>query len=239
MQSNWSLILNVLLLVGVIVAIGRLLKARKGTMHYEAVQAPQNQPKINAYEEQQFNDDIIAVRKVSAEEFLGMDDAFEDENHIEPEVTLIPEPQVAVKPKALSSIVMFLAAKENRQFAGYELLQSVLAAGLRYGEGNLFYRHHDANGQGPVICGLAAATATGTFDLQNIGAFSVRGLCLFMHTSGNPGIDSERFALFLETAKQLSDGLDAILLDDQRNPLTNERLGRYYKMLQADPVETV
>jgi cell division protein ZipA len=60
-----------------------------------------------------------------------------------------------------STVMMFLSAKENRQFAGYELLQTVLASGLRFGEGQLFHRHQFSNGQGPVMCSLAAATASG------------------------------------------------------------------------------
>ena len=129
---------------------------------------------------------------------------------------------------------MFLLAKENRQLAGYELLQTVLAAGLRFGEGQLFHRHQYSNGQGPVLCSLAAATASGVFDLQNIGAFSVRGLCLFMQSSGNPTIDAERFAIMLETAKQLSDGLDTFLLDEQRQPLTEASIARYQSLLNIN-----
>jgi cell division protein ZipA len=132
--------------------------------------------------------------------------------------------------------MMFLLAKENRQLAGYELLQTVLAAGLRFGEGHLFHRHQSPNGQGPVLCSLAAATPTGVFDLQNIGAFSVHGLCLFMHASGNPTLDAERFAIMLDTAKQLSEGLDTHLLDDQRKPLSDASIQRYYRLLNLGEV---
>lgn len=127
--------------------------------------------------------------------------------------------------------MMFLLAKENRQLAGYELLQTILAAGLRYGEGHLFHRHQHAHGQGPILCSLAAATASGVFDLENIGAFSVRGLCLFMQASGNPSIDAERFQIMYETAKQLSDGLDTYLLDEGKKPLTEAGLAYYRKRL--------
>src|SRR3546814_532492 len=125
------------------------------------------------------------------------------------------------------SLMMFLLAKENRQLAGYELLQTVLAAGLRFGEGNLFHRHQYTNGQGPVLCSLAAATVRGVFDLQNIGAFSVRGLCLFMQSSGNPTIDAERLTIMYETAKQLRDGLDTHLLDEYKQPLSEASVARY------------
>ena len=146
---------------------------------------------------------------------------------------LATEPQVEARAQnaADKMVVMFLLAKDKRQFAGYELLQTVLAAGLRFGEGDLFHRHQLPNGQGPVIFSLASATASGVFDLQNIGAFSARGLCLFMETSGNPTIDTDRFNILYETARQLSEGLDAHLLDEHRRPLTKEGLNRYQRAL--------
>ena len=251
MQANWSLILNVLLLIGVIVAIGRLMKARKQSLNPEQYQ-PSLGPVVNSpYDAQPYNDDIIAVRKVNKDVSLDLSHEEEPEPHLlknsasrPSQPQLIPQEEIRVdlaaeesKAHTPATIMMFLLAKENRQFAGYELLQTVLAAGLRFGEGHLFHRHQNANGQGPVICSLAAATSTGVFDLQNIGAFSVRGLCLFMQTSNNPTIDAERFAIMLETARQLSEGLDAHLLDDQRKPLTEERVARYYRVLKIDQFE--
>lgn len=251
MQANWSLILNVLLLIGVIVAIGRLMKARKQSLNSDRYQPSLGQ-KEKSYDAQPFNDDIIAVRKVSIDNLFNMETEPESEPESQlfikpittsPEPKLIPEDELVAELKeeskavASSTLMMFLLAKEHRQFAGYELLQTVLAAGLRFGEGHLFHRHQFANGQGPVLCSLAAATPTGVFDLQNIGAFSVRGLCLFMQASKNPSIDEERFSIMLETGRQLSEGLDAHLLDDQRRPLTEERIARYHRLLQIDQRE--
>ena len=133
--------------------------------------------------------------------------------------------------------MMLLLAKENRNFVGYELLQTVLASGLRFGEGNLFHRHQYSNGQGAILCSLAAATNTGVFDLQNIGAFSVRGLCLFMQVSKDPHVNAERFSVLLDTAKQLSEHLNAHLLDEQHKPLNAERIARYYKILNIEQEE--
>ena len=132
--------------------------------------------------------------------------------------------------------MMFLLAKDDRKLAGYELLQTLLAAGLRFGEGHLFHRHQHSNGQGPVLCSVAAATSSGLFDMQNIGAFSVRGLCIFMKPSESPMIDAERFAIMLDTARQLSDDLDAYLLDDRRQPLTEEAIARYRSLLSIELV---
>jgi cell division protein ZipA len=54
-----------------------------------------------------------------------------------------------------------------------------------------------------------------------------------MHASLNPNIDEERFTLLLDTARQLSEGLDAQLLDYDQKPLTEDRIAHYYRLLQV------
>lgn len=229
MQANWSLILNVLLFVGVVLAIVRLMKARRLSL------APVNQPSLGPVETKPF-DDIIAVRKVISDnlpEESVVKVNIENKLNFKKNSSLKNKEAKDQNPQA-GSIIMFLMAKENRQFAGYELLQTVLSVGLRFGDGHLFHRHQYPNGQGPVLCSLAAATSTGIFDLQNIGAFSVRGLCLFMEISGNLTIDEERFSIMYETAKQLRDGLDAYLLDEKQKPFTEESLACYQNQLKME-----
>lgn len=245
MPANWSLILNVLLLIGVMIAIGRLMKARRKTINLVA-HAPA--PPVLGKIDNKYSDDIIAVRKIPHQ----LADELTDDDS--PSINALFAKAPAVNSKAEmpldntaemnvsgQSIMMFLSARENRKLAGYELLQTVLAAGLRFGEGHFFHRHQNRNGQGPVLCSLAAATATGMFDLQNIGAFSVRGLCLYMRSSGNAVIDAERLSIMLDTAKQLSADLDTLLLDDKQQPLTENSMVRYCKLLNIKepiPFET-
>lgn len=293
MQANWSLILNVLLLTGVVIAIVRMLRAKRSV----EVPARHQQPSVGAGAEK--IDDVIAVRKVTRDTPMPsvMQAAFSpassatlaasqptlharmstqqhDRFHTVSAVkqTPVQEPEkqdvATVQPKlttpsaeppkrieleverqepvptieqqtsaAAPSLVIFLLAKENRQLAGYELLQTILSAGLRFGEGHLFHRHQYANGQGPIMCSLATATASGVFDLQNIGAFSVHGLCMFMQSSGSPSIDMERFSIMVDTARQLSDGLDTHMLDDKRCAWSDASEQRYMAMLNvADTV---
>jgi len=241
MLSNWSLILNVLLLVGVMVAITRMIRSRR-----------QNEPVLPrapslGVADTNHCDDIIAIRKVTEDVVVTRPIIQTSAHHsAEPIVrqSTIPPTLAAKAPdieiinpqnsQSSPPLMMFLLAKANRQLAGYELLQALLAAGLRFGEGDLFHRHQSPNGQGTIMCSLAAATASGVFDLQNIGAFVVRGLCLFMQASGNPTIDEERFEMMLDTAKKLSEGLDTYLLDDKRQPLSDESVRRYHQVLNLN-----
>lgn len=234
MQANWSLILNVVLLLGVLVTIGLLMKTRKQNLNQGQSQ-PERASSTQTPYETLYNDDIIAVRKVESD-YEPSKPQLPKSKPLSPQLRLKEELSSTIEPSTpqASSLMLFLLAKEHKQFAGYELLQTVLAAGLRFGEDQLFHRHQLSNGQGPILCSLAAATASGVFDLQNIGAFSARGLCLFMNTSKNVGIDKERFSIMLETARQLSKGLDAHLLDGQQKPLTTAGIEHYLEHLQSE-----
>lgn len=242
---NWSLVLNVFLLIGTVVAIFRTVSARRQSQEgKKEVQNPSiGQPSGNLY------DDVIVVRKVDDAQQPVARPVVSASAHVaaagssrfvpaQAEITLAPAEEVKetvisaeVTAESEAPLMMFLLAKSNRQLAGYELLQAILSAGFRFGEGNLFHRHQHPNGQGPVMCSLAAATPTGVFDLQNIGGFVVHGLCLFIHASGDPAIDAERFDMMMDAATVLSEELDTHLLDDQREPLSEQSVQRYQQRL--------
>lgn len=245
MQANWSLILNVLLLGVVVVAIARLIKTRKyhlkEQLHYNF-----NTVEKKSHPVTSSSDDIIAVRKIDlplteegsnsvALTETNKPKLFSSEKESMTINVDVKEPLNKAAPPKPSmrrqTLMVFLLAKENRQFAGYELLQTVLTAGLRFGEGGLFHRHQLTNKESTILCSLAAATASGTFDLQNIGAFSVRGLCLYMRSTGFPEVDLDRLNIMLDIARQLSDGLDAYLLDDKKMPLDEQRILEYQNQL--------
>lgn len=239
MSANWSLVLESILLAVVIITIQRFISTnRKRVRETDAIPLDSSSPKI----QQAYADDIIAVRKIpeirasshtpveAAESPLKKNPNI---NKYEPRARVVSS-ETTSSPShsgAQNALYIFLQAKEKRTFAGYELLQTLLAAGLRYGEGQLFHRHQEANGKGPVLCSLAAATSAGVFDLSNIGAFSSKGLCLFMRPSHNVSIDTERFSILIETARELADDLDAEILDDARQPLTEESMNRYARTL--------
>lgn len=256
MHMNWSIILNIVLLGIVLFAIKRLMSAeRKNAQLQKSSRHARPNDVLAIFEEK--SDDIISIRKLdespvlSPEDFLNDNDSdvlfsegfFDDaptvKNTVEPIQTsfdiLKKESSSAVQEDLPAVIMIFLHAKPGRQLAGYELLQTLLAVGLRFGEGEIFHRHQFMSGQGPVLCSLASASETGTFDLQNMGAFATKGLCLFMYTSGNPSIDGERFYIMLDTAQQLSEELGTNILDEKQNPLTEQNIDSYVRLLQIDP----
>ena len=251
---NWSLMLNALLLIGVVIAIVRTLQSRR---HQLPDKILKNVPDTGSAPNP--SDDIISVRKVEQASqtppimkpiitsFRVNASTAQTKSTVYPKISstapILSSRQADTKQSFVATadtLMIFLLAKSQRRLAGYELLQAVLSAGFRFGEGGLFHRHQFPNCQGPIMCSLAAATPTGTFDLQNIGGFVVHGLCLYMQLSDHQEIDAERFDIMLDTARALSDNLDTHLLDDLRQPLSDESITRYHRrLLISDQPETV
>jgi cell division protein ZipA len=229
MQSDWSLLLNVVFLGIIFCMIAWRIKPFL-KLKFKATKKPlEVAPSKN---EDDYSDDILGVRKietptVSETQINQYDVLQEDRPNLGIEIaTEEPVPVAKIK-----NIMLFLSAKGQHVFAGYELLQTLLACGLRFGDGGLFHRHQHASGQGPVLFSLAAATATGMFDLQNMGSMSVKGLCLFMELSGNPTIDHERYELFMQTAQQLAEELHADLLDERQRPIDQQSIARFESLI--------
>jgi len=208
MQVSWSWVLNIVFLT----IIFAMMFSRYGQRFRQ--KKPISSERMDSHRMVESQDEILAVRQIVVEN-QNLDEALEEGPSLGIELAEQPENEVNKK-----TLMIFVVAQGPSVFAGYELLQTLLTCGLRFGEGGLFHRHQHASGQGPILFSLAAATPSGMFDLQNMGAMTMKGLCLFMELSGNNAIDQERYDLFLHTAKQLAQELQANLLDGQQRPLT-------------------
>lgn len=120
-------------------------------------------------------------------------------------------------------ITLLLRARPEHPYSGYELLQALLSAGLRFGKMDIFHRYEQSNSSGRVLFSLASAVEPGTFEIPKMGGFSCPGLMLFMRVSTQKDL-SGAFELLLETAKQLTDDLGGEIWDDQRQLLTEEKI---------------
>lgn len=142
------------------------------------------------------------------------------------------EPMSAKKVKSAAEEILYLmlVAKPNKPYVGYELLQALLAGGLRFGAMNIFHRHEDLNGNGKILFSVASASEPGTFEINKMGAYSGKGLMLFMRLSNNKDL-MHAFDLMIETAKQLIEDLDGDMIDDEQKILTNEKIEKLKKKI--------
>lgn len=137
-----------------------------------------------------------------------------------PSATPPKQPLKASSPCDL--FMIYLTAPTDHPFQGYELVQALIAADLRFGERDLFHRF---DSEGNILFSIAQATESGAFELDKLGGIVCRGLVLFMQ----PDAETAEFVLeqLLDTAYQLAEDLDGRLEDARRQPLTEEFVENY------------
>jgi cell division protein ZipA len=136
-----------------------------------------------------------------------------------------------IKPKRPANLddllVITIAAKAGQQFSSYELLQCISAAGLEFGEMNIFH-YYQLHREGRItLFSLASASEPGDFDLDRIGNFSCNGLTLFANLYETPD-PVTAFELMLKSAEQLAEDLDGELRVDSRRKW-NDMFAQQYR----------
>jgi cell division protein ZipA len=133
------------------------------------------------------------------------------------------EESVVGFPQEKELVVFRLQAPENRPYSGYELLQSILANGFRYGKMNIFHRFENKTTKGEVLFSLASAVKPGTFDLPNMGGFSTSALTLFINFNAVSD-PMKAFEMMLHAAGSLTDDIGGKVLDSSEELLTKEKV---------------
>lgn len=118
-------------------------------------------------------------------------------------------------------LVLSVMAQPGKRFASYDLLQAISAAGLKFGDMNIFHYTWPDTNYGIRIFSLVSAEEPGEFNLDAIGDFSCPGLMLFMDPANLPDPDAA-FNIMLEKATQLAEDLDGVLCADRGTPWTSD-----------------
>jgi len=119
--------------------------------------------------------------------------------------------------------VINIMAREGKNIAGAALLQELSAFGFKFGAMDIFHRHVDSAGKGPVIFSLANMVKPGVFDLDTMEQFESPGVSLFMMFPC-AGQASHNYSLMLSAAERIAEGVDGLLMDASRNPLTEDAI---------------
>lgn len=137
-----------------------------------------------------------------------------------------PEEEAPAATEPAEVLILYVLLPEHAQMQGPDLLSSLLTLGFKYGEMDIFHRHQDSAGSGPVLFSLANMFNPGTFDLENIDKLSTRGVSLFMTLPG-PGEPLGNFNLMHNAAKKLAEEFGGQVLDGQRSVLTVQTVRHY------------
>jgi cell division protein ZipA len=91
---------------------------------------------------------------------------------------------------------------------------------------SIFHKRLSNAAQGPIIFSIANILNPGTFDLNNMEAFTTLGVSLFLPLP-SPINNIDAFEQMLEVAQQIRDALGGELKDDQRNGMTAQTIEHY------------
>nr|WP_299244077.1 cell division protein ZipA [uncultured Halomonas sp.] len=116
-------------------------------------------------------------------------------------------------------IVISVMARTEEGFAGANLLNLMLACGLRYSEMGIFLRYETEEAESELQFAMVDVVKPGTFDLENMDEFSTPGVTFLMPLPGATDA-SAAFEAMVETAMVLVRNLGGELKDENRSVMT-------------------
>lgn len=120
-------------------------------------------------------------------------------------------------------LIINVMARNGQRFSGGDLLQALMGQKMKFGAMDIFHRHTDDDGYGPVIFSLANMVVPGTFNLAAMRDFSTPGVSIFMSLP----VEAESIAAFdtmAATAKALAEELGGELKDENRSVMTRQTI---------------
>lgn len=124
-----------------------------------------------------------------------------------------------------------VVAKEDSYIRGHTLLQFFLTAGFRFGKMNIFHRHLHSDGTGPILFSIANMMAPGIFHPTKMKQLHSEGVSFFL-TAPNDEINiKEAFDMMLVAVQQMADEFDCVVLNADREPMTEEQFREYHQRL--------
>jgi cell division protein ZipA len=164
-----------------------------------------------------------------AEEQMHID--FDDKPNaiLEPKEELKTKPAQSEQPQEV--LVLNVKSAGDNPIPGSALLPMLLTLGFKFGDQDIFHRHVNSNGKGPVLFSLANMFKPGNFDIDNLENFTTGGISLFMilPIEGEP---HQVFNMMHNAARKIADEFTAQIYDGRRTLLTKQSLQQYVEKIR-------
>jgi FtsZ-interacting cell division protein ZipA len=132
---------------------------------------------------------------------------------------------VESKPVAVREEILMLQvlAYPGKMFTNAAIYRALVKYGCRFGERALFHRFLDVNQREKIYFSVAPATALGKFDVLDQSS-SLKGIIFFMPIIAG---HVKTFNVMLDTAKLVAAEIGGIICDEQRHPLSDEKIEKF------------
>ncbi len=148
---------------------------------------------------------------------------------------IIGSSDTSTKPKVSMPeevLVIHVRASQDNIFYGSDLLELILAHGLRFGAMDIFHRHAGEDGEGPILFSLSNMVKPGVFDLHTFEELNTVGVSLFLALPVETGSYMEAFDAMVDTAKDIANKLQGELKDENRSVLTGQTIEHYRERIR-------
>lgn len=115
---------------------------------------------------------------------------------------------------------------------GPVLLQQMTELGFKFGDFDIFHRHVDTAGNGPVLFSLANMFNPGSFNIDTIETFQTEGVALFLALPIKSN-SLQAFTMMHNAAVKLAAAVGrGQVLDEHRNPLTRQAVQHIHQRIR-------
>ena len=129
-------------------------------------------------------------------------------------------------------VTMFVAANSGETFAGPDIIVAAEKTGLTYGHLGIFHRMAASSSEFGAVFSVANMVRPGRFEMAQIKALKSPGLTLFM-VLPNAKSALDAWDMMLPTAQRLAELLGGIVLDEERNAMSRQRIQHIRDELRA------
>jgi len=152
-------------------------------------------------------------------------DSLDPDEEDESELTEAESPEHGRLPRGADThvFILYAVARSEEGFSGTDILETLLACDLRFGDMDFFHRHEQASGRGPIEFSVANMMKPGVFDIDNMEPLQTRGLMFFVTLPG-PTDMLKAFDYMYETAKVVAKALNGDIQDETRSLVTRQSL---------------